>query len=191
MLSTSVYTGLKSLKNFYFFNCLFDIGPYVITWTGQNQLQFKICWFNCFLVYMCSRVCYNERCYKRTNATANRFINKIRMAQQTQTLQRTRRKTIGRRSTLVRMTCRAFPLWLERQSSPLLPFVRFSYQFSSAICLFVQCVKVNLINFILFLHTFFILYYIFLFKWLCWMVTFLWAVGLERITPKYIYFNVW
>jgi len=58
------------------------------------------------------------------------FINEIRM------LQRTRRNTIGRRSTRVRMTCRAFPLWLERQSSSLLSFVMFSYQFSSVICAF-------------------------------------------------------
>jgi hypothetical protein len=41
-----------------------------------------------------------------------------------------------RRSTRVRKTYRAFPLWLERQSSSLLSFVRFSYQFSSVICLF-------------------------------------------------------
>jgi len=60
------------------------------------------------------------------------FINKIRM------LQRTHWNTIGRRSTRVRMTCRAFPLWLERQSSSLLSFVRSSYQFSSFIWLFVQ-----------------------------------------------------
>jgi len=51
------------------------------------------------------------------------IINKIRM------LQRTRRNTIGRRITRLRMTCRTFPLWLERQSSRLLSFVRFSYQF--------------------------------------------------------------
>jgi hypothetical protein len=38
------------------------------------------------------------------------FINKIGMLQRTQMLQRTRRNTIGRRSTRVRMTCRAFPL---------------------------------------------------------------------------------
>jgi hypothetical protein len=50
------------------------------------------------------------------------FINKIRMLQWKQ------RNTIGRRSTRVRMTCRAFPLWLERQSSFLLSFVRFTYQ---------------------------------------------------------------
>ena len=79
--------------------------------------------------------CYNEV-----------FINKIRMPQ------RTRRNTIGRRSTRVRMTCQAFPLRLERQSSSFLSFVRFSYQFSSFICLLVQCTKVKLINFILFLY---------------------------------------
>jgi hypothetical protein len=67
---------------------------------------------------------------QRSNATTNSSINKIRM------LQRTRRNTIGRRSTRVRMPCRAFPLWLERQSSSLLPFVSYSYQFSSVICLF-------------------------------------------------------
>jgi len=39
------------------------------------------------------------------------------MLQRTQMLQRRkRRNTIGRRSTRVRMTCRAFLLWLERQS---------------------------------------------------------------------------
>jgi len=38
------------------------------------------------------------------------FINKIRKLQQTEMLQRTRRNTIGRRSTRVRMTCPAFPL---------------------------------------------------------------------------------
>jgi len=59
------------------------------------------------------------------------FINKIRMLQQTHMLQRTRRNTIGRRSTRVRMTCQAFPLSLERQSSSLLLFVSFSNQFSS------------------------------------------------------------
>jgi len=39
-----------------------------------------------------------------------------------------RRNTIGRRNTRVRMKCRAFPLWLERQSSSLLSVVRFRYQ---------------------------------------------------------------
>jgi len=51
------------------------------------------------------------------------FINKIRM------LQRTRRNTIGRRSTRVRMTCRAFLLWLECQSSFVLSSVMYRYQF--------------------------------------------------------------
>jgi len=73
------------------------------------------------------------------------FINKIKKLQPTQMLQRTRGRgnTIGRRSTRMRMSCRAFPLWLERQSSSLLSIVRFIYQFSSVICLFLQCVKVN------------------------------------------------
>ena len=57
------------------------------------------------------------------------FINKIRM------LQRTRRNTIGRHSTRVCMTCRAFPLRLEGHSSSMLSFVSFSYQFSSVISL--------------------------------------------------------
>ena len=51
-------------------------------------------------------------------------------------LQQTRRNTIDRRSTRVRMTCRAFPLWLECQSSSLLSIVTFSYQFSSVSCCF-------------------------------------------------------
>jgi len=55
------------------------------------------------------------------------FINKIRMLQQTQMLQRTRRNTISRRSMRVCLTCQAFLLWLERQSSSVLWFVRFSY----------------------------------------------------------------
>jgi len=67
------------------------------------------------------------------------FINKIRILQRTKMLQRTRRNTVGRCSTRVRMTCRAFPLCLERHSSTLLSFVTFSYQFSSVICLFLQC----------------------------------------------------
>jgi len=57
------------------------------------------------------------------------FINKIRMLQWTQMLQRTRRNTVSRRSTRVRMMCWVFLLWLERQSSSLLSFVRFRYQF--------------------------------------------------------------
>jgi hypothetical protein len=82
--------------------------------------------------YATTNECYNERMLRRTV-----FINKIRMLQRTQMLQRTRRNTLGRRSTRVRMTCRAFQLWLECQSSSLLSFVRFSCRFSSVICLFV------------------------------------------------------
>ena len=52
------------------------------------------------------------------------FMNKIRMLQRAQILKRTRRNTISRRSTRVRITCRAFLLWSERQSS-LLSFVMF------------------------------------------------------------------
>jgi hypothetical protein len=51
-------------------------------------------------------------------------------------LQRKRRNSIGWRSTRVHMTCPAFPLWLERQSSSLLSFVKFIFQFSSVICAF-------------------------------------------------------
>jgi len=65
------------------------------------------------------------------------FINKIRILQQTQ------RNTIGQRSTHVHMMCRAFSLWLERQASSLLLFVRFTSQFGSVIVLFVQCIKVK------------------------------------------------
>jgi len=81
-----------------------------------------------------SPVCYNERSHNERMLQRTVFINKIRMLQRTQILQRTRRNTIGRRSRRVRMTCRAFPRWLQRQSSYLLSFVRFSYQFSSVIC---------------------------------------------------------
>jgi len=49
--------------------------------------------------------CYNERCYNERILQRTIFINKIRMLQRTQKLQRTRRNTIGRRSTRVCMTC--------------------------------------------------------------------------------------
>jgi len=75
-----------------------------------------------------SRVCWNEWCYN-----VQIFISKIWLLQRTQMLKRTRRNTIGRRSTSVRMKCRALPIWLERQSPSLLSFVRFSDQFSSFI----------------------------------------------------------
>jgi hypothetical protein len=83
-----------------------------------------------------------------TNATRNRCINKIRILQQTQILQRTRRYTFGLRSTCMRMMCQAFPLWLEHQSSSLLSFVRFGYKFSLVIRLFVP-LAVNIFFFIL------------------------------------------
>jgi len=100
------------------------------------------------------------------------FINKIMMLQRTQMLQRTRKNTIGRRRKRVHMNCRAFTLWVERQSSFLLSFVRFSYQFRSVICLFapclcffsdlnVVCISVKLILYYFYTYTFFlILYYI-------------------------------
>jgi hypothetical protein len=116
-------------------------------------------------------------------------------------LQQTQRSTIGRRSTRVRMTWRAFLLWQGRQSSSLLSFVRFSYQFSSVVCLFVPFLLLfcyiilvmsrqnrvrKLINLDikkeiiskresrLFLHLYFVFSIIFfLFKWLCWMITLL------------------
>ena len=114
--------------------------------------------------------CYNERCYnermlQRTNATMKSFFNKIVM------LQRMRKNTIGQRSTRLRKRCRGFPLLLELQSSSLLSFLKFSYQFSSVICLFVQFIKVKYINFVLYLHSYFLFCFTyFLFKWLCWMV---------------------
>jgi hypothetical protein len=113
------------------------------------------------------------------------FVNKIRMLQRKQMLQGTRSNSIGRRSTRVRMTCRAFPLCSERQSSSLLWFGRFSYLFSAVICLCVRWMKVKLINLILHLHLY-IFYFVlcFLLKWLCWMVTLLkwlcWVVTLLK-----------
>ena len=86
--------------------------------------------------------CYNEeilsinqnttltKMLQRTMLQRTVFVNKIRM------LQRTWRNTIGQRIKRVRVTCRVFPLSLERQSLSLLSFVRFSYQFSSVIGLF-------------------------------------------------------
>ena len=110
--------------------------------------RFKLQWSG---YHLYSGAYYNERMLQRKV-----FINKIMM------LQRTRRNKIGRRSMRVRVTCPAFPLWLERQSSSVLSSVRFSYQFISVICLLVQCVKVKYINFVLFLRLLFlILYYIF------------------------------
>jgi hypothetical protein len=77
-----------------------------------------------------SGACYNERMLK-----GRVFINKIRMLQRTQMLKRMWWHINDRRGTRVHMTCRSFPIWLERQSSSLSSFVRFSYQFSSVISL--------------------------------------------------------
>jgi len=99
---------------------------------------------NCWLLW-CSGMLLSARNtvgYARTNDPTTKkcyneqfLANKISMLQRTQMLQRTRKNTVGRRSTRVRMTCRAFPLWLESQSSSFLSFVRFSYHFSSVIYL--------------------------------------------------------
>jgi len=66
--------------------------------------------------YATTKECYNEQIF---------FLNTIRMVQRTQMPLWTRRNTIGRGRTRVRMTCQAFTLWLERRSSPLLSFVSF------------------------------------------------------------------
>ena len=101
----------------------------------------------------CSALCYNERCYNELMLQRTVFIYKIRMLKRRQMLQRTRRNTIGRCSTRVLVMYRAFPLSFERQSSSLIPFVRFSYQFSSVICLFaplevkIFCLIILLYNF--------------------------------------------
>jgi hypothetical protein len=106
--------------------------------------------------------CYNERILQRKMLLRTVFINQITM------LQRTRKNTIGRRSTRVPMPCRAFPPWLERQSSSLLSFVRFSYQFSSVICLYAPLVVK------IFLKSFrYIILAISLQNRVCWMATFL------------------
>jgi hypothetical protein len=98
----------------------------------------------CNIYQKYSRVCYNEQFDKERMPQRTIFINKIRILQRTHMLQRMRRNTIGRRSTRVRLTCRAFPLWLKSQSSISLRFVRFSYQFNSVTCLFEHFNSYNL-----------------------------------------------
>jgi hypothetical protein len=61
------------------------------------------------------------------------FINKISMLQRTQ-IYNERGGILSADVARASMTFRDFPLWLERQTSSLLSFVRFSYQFSSVIC---------------------------------------------------------
>jgi hypothetical protein len=114
-------------KIIYLFICLFNYTFFLALFQTQLKLQSGMLQ----RTNATTNSCINRiRMLQRTNATTNSFINRIRM------LQRTRRNTISRRSTRVRMTCRAFPLWVEGQSSYLLSFVRFSYRFSSVICLF-------------------------------------------------------
>jgi len=66
-----------------------------------------------------SGVCYNEQYHNEQILQRTIFINKIRMLQRTVFINKirmihwTRRNTIGRSITRVRMTCRAFPLWLD------------------------------------------------------------------------------
>jgi hypothetical protein len=115
---------------------------------------------DCSGLEMYSGVCYNERLSKERMLQRAVFINKTRMLQRTQMLHRTPRNTIGRRRVSVRMTYRAIQLWLERQSSSLLSFVRFSYQFRSVICLCVQYIEVKKINFMLQLELYFLFYVI-------------------------------
>jgi len=71
-------------------------------WSGTNLPTFRRNMLPTFYKY--SRVYYNERPYNDRMLQLNSFIIKIRM------LQRTRRNTIGRRSTRVRNTCRTFLL---------------------------------------------------------------------------------
>ena len=66
----------------------------------------KLCTFRAVRRHLIQWVCYNELSYNERMLKRTVFINKIRLLQQTPT-------TIGRRSTRMRMTCRAFPLWLE------------------------------------------------------------------------------
>jgi ribosomal protein L22 len=102
----------------------------MLKWTKMLQRM------NSTINYATMNKCYNERMLQQTL-----FISKIRMLKWTKMLQRTWRNTIGRRSTLMHMTCRASLLWLQHHSSSLLSFVTFSYQFSPVSCLFVQSIK--------------------------------------------------
>jgi hypothetical protein len=99
-----------------------------------NSLRVCMVFFRSSMKY--SGVCYNERMLQRT------VFVKIIMLKRKQMLQRMRRNTIGRRSTRVRMTYRAFPLWLERQSSSffIVCKVKLSVQFSYLlICTVYKC----------------------------------------------------
>jgi hypothetical protein len=86
------------------------------------------------------------------------------MSQRTQMLQRTRRNTIGRRSTRVRMTF-SIIFFTKEKFFMVLKFTCTVYKGST--------------------NQFYIL-----FKLTFFMVTLFKAVVLERITPMYIYFNI-
>jgi hypothetical protein len=125
--------GRASVFSYTYIACLFIILVCRFKWITEGHVRVTVLCPNVglmsirwtgFITY--SGVYYNERCYNDRMLQRTDFINKIKMLQRTQMLQRTRRNTIFRRSTRVRLTCRAFPIWLERQSSPLLSFVRFS-----------------------------------------------------------------
>jgi len=163
-------TACCSCKMQISFENLWDMQNRCTAWLPLNNGQSAVHHLSTLLLLLhaskYSAVRYSEQCYNERKLQRIIFINQIR------TLRRKWRNTIGRRSTRVRMTCRAFPLWLERRSSSLLSFVRFCYQFSSVICLFVQCIKLNK-SILYYFYTYIFLFYItfFLFKWLCWMVT--------------------
>jgi len=98
---------------------------------------------------------------QRTNATTKSFINKIRMLQRTELLQRTWRNTIVRRSTRVHMTCRTF-LFLIRVSAIIFVIickVQLSAWFSYLLICVLSSENIFLIT--LFFFIFFILLYIF------------------------------
>jgi hypothetical protein len=116
--------------------------------------------------YYNEHMCYNERSYNKRLLQKTVFISGIRILQRTHVLQQTLRNTIGRRSTRMRMTCRAFPLCLDRQSSSLLSFVRISYQFSSVICSFSPLAVLNKLILYYFLDLYFLFCFIF-FLFLC------------------------
>ena len=65
-----------------------------------NSLSFCMSFLRSSMKY--SGLCYNERCYNERMMQRTVFV-KIRMLKRTQMLQRTRRNTIGRRSTRLRM----------------------------------------------------------------------------------------
>jgi len=111
--------------NIYIMHIRLYIFIYLTTSLVTYLHAYLLHWYSFIRSYVGQKVHWGM--LKQTMLQRRIFINKIRI------LQRTRRNTIGRRSTRVRITYRTFPLLLERQSSTLLSFVRFSYQFNSVI----------------------------------------------------------